>query len=245
MISSKDISAVDALPVKIETQAQLRETLHKLLQEVHTASQLPLPQESLTQLEQMAQVCYRKLRRLQNLIATGEKQKMEAVDLCDLLGELACACDLALSGTNKRIHLLCEAQPLPVRCFGTSMLCAVMNMLSNALTHGESDEIVLLVQQQGRHVSASVRNLGQIHFPTMQKSMQQPGSGLATIDAVARRHGGQFLFAQSDNVTEAVLSLPAAPQEKSLVCFPDFVDYLYDRLSPVYVGLCGICRCPL
>jgi hypothetical protein len=64
----------------------------------------------------------------------------------------------------------------------------------------------------------------------------------------AELHKGTLFFQSDEYGTAAAFALPRdleAPEEAYPLPQPDFVEYICDRMSPVYTGLCGLCPCPV
>jgi len=249
-----EYAAMHAMPLQIKTQAQLRDSLQTLLYELYRAdSNAGVADSGIDRedLEQLTLGCHKKLRALQNLIACKQTRlPEEAFDAAELLEELCRACDFALSGSGRHVWFYSEAESLPVRGFPRSISNAVLNLIANACQHGTGSEVLLRLRENAAYGGGAmgggalleVINAGALDCAALARGAARRGSGLRAVRTAALANGGRLLFHSRAGFVHAVLHLPPTEKSAQLSPCPDFVELLCDRLSPVYIGLAGICE---
>lgn len=237
---------IDKIAISRKTESSLREALSILLLYLHNQAQHPTCETALRTIEAVSKACYRKLRQLENMCAaTAADLALRPYDLREVLEALCYASDLALSGTGKRVRFYAgNAAPIALCCI-RSLETALMNLLLNACLHGTENEVFVTLSARADHAAVSVQNSGICTLPRLHYASLVPGSGLAAAHSAAKAGGGTLLFSQKGTQLTATLCLPLHSYAATPVPYTDFVDLLCDRLSPVYVGLSGLCRCPL
>ncbi len=237
-----------AIPIRPENERRLRDGIQQLL----TLSHLCAGGANIDQrkaLSHLTQGCHQILRQLENLLLCHARSfPFEPCDLATFLDDICCACDLLLSGHNKRLLFDANTPWALIACAPGPVRCAVLNLIANAARYSQAGTILVRLACTPSHVLIMVRNTGEAPLAALQQGTDTPGAGLCAVRRCVELHHGTLLFQSDEGGTLAALALPRdleAQQGTSPLPQPDFVEYICDRLSPVYTGLSGLCLCPV
>mgnify|MGYP000396967391 FL=1 len=135
-----------------------------------------------------------------------------------------------------------------VACAPGPVRTALLNLIANAALHSQSTTILVRLSCTPSHMLVTVRSAGETSLYALQRGTDTAGSGLCAVRRCAELHKGTLFFQSDEYGTAAAFALPRdleAPEEAYPLPQPDFVEYICDRMSPVYTGLCGLCPCPV
>lgn len=135
-----------------------------------------------------------------------------------------------------------------VACAPGPVRTALLNLIANAALHSQSSTILVRLSCTPSHMLVTVRSAGETSLYALQRGTDTAGSGLCAVRRCAELHKGTLFFQSDEYGTAAAFALPRdleAPEEAYPLPQPDFVEYICDRMSPVYTGLCGLCPCPV
>lgn len=255
---------LEAIPIRPENEPQLREEIHLLLTLSHLCAGSADQAQKQT-LAHLAQSCHQILRKLENLLLCGlQALAFEPCAIIPFLDDICCACDLLLSGCGKRVlfhadvpeqpsgwdrqGLEAGAQELLLGCAPGPVRCALLNLIANAARYSKSDTILVRFSRTFNHVLITVRSDGETTLSALQRGTDTAGAGLSAVRRCVELHRGTLLFQSDEGGTAAAFALPHGLEtqpEAYPLPQPDFVEYICDRLSPVYTGLSGLCPCPV
>lgn len=254
-----------AIPVRAENEPQLREEIHLLLTLAHLCAG-GADQMQKQSLAQLTQGCHKILRKLENLLLCRARTlAFEPCAIVSFLDDICCACDLLLSGCGKRVLFHADIpgrfsgrdrQPLSesgapevmLGCAPGPVRCALLNLIANAARHSQADTILVRFSRTFNHVLITVRSDGEAPLQALQRGTDAAGAGLCAVRRCVELHRGTLLFQSDEGCTAAAFALPHGLEtrpEAYPLPQPDFVEYICDRLSPVYTGLSGLCPCPV
>lgn len=244
----KSYDRLEAIPVCPENEPQLREGIHLLL----TLSHLCAGSADQTQkqfLAHLTQGCHKILRKLENLLLCRTHElSFEPCAIVSFLDDICCACDLLLSGCGKRILFDTHAPDTLLGCAPGPVRCALLNLIANAARYSQADTILVRLSCTLSHALVTVRSAGESPLNVLQRGTDTDGAGLCAVRRCVELHKGTLLFQSNEGCTAAAFALPrdleTLPDAYPLPQ-PDFVEYICDRLSPVYTGLSGLCPCPV
>ncbi len=238
-----EYTALRSLPATVREQQALREELQNFFQKLQLLSEQQLSAEDYRALQHLTEHCLHKLRKLQNSIACAQKElPLAPYDLVRLPESLCVASDFALSGSERRVFFRSEVASLPVFCNARSLAACIMNLLCNALAYGKGSEVLCTLRVKDESALLQIIQQGTLPLARCFKSIHKTGSGLCAADTAARANGCRLLLHNGGGEGRTILCLPLAAESLPLRELPDFTELLCDRLSPVSVGLNGICR---
>lgn len=247
-------SAISAIDLTPSNEAVLRNELNLLLLQVHNFAAQGLNAEQSAILQHIVQGCHKRLRALQNIIiCESTPPRFCLCELREMVDNLCCAGDLVLSGCKRRLIFMAPEGELYSLCSPTQIISLLLNLISNACLHTPAKVIYLRLSKTSSDGAViEVSSKGYIRLAQLDESGKRQGSGLSAMNSTATSHSGSLLFCNKSNEAHAAFYLPCYedyyPDEYSLYEHynsPDFIELLCDRLSPIYTGLCGVCRCPL
>lgn len=157
-------------------------------------------------------------------------------------------CDLLPNGCDRRILLNAGAPEVLVACAPGPVRAALLNLIANAACHSPATAILVRLSCTLSHMLVTVRSAGETSLYALQRGTDTAGSGLCAVRRCMELHKGTLLFQSDEGGTAAAFALPrdlALPEDAYPLPQPDFVEYICDRMSPVYTGLCGLCPCPV
>lgn len=252
---------LESIPLCPENESHLREEIHLLLTLAHLCAGSADQTQKQT-LAQLTQGCHKILRKLENLLLCRKRElTIEPCAFVDFLDDICSACDLLLSGGGKRVLFHAELRDTPrfcaagpvrngllIGCAPGPLRCAVLNLIANAALYSQEDTTLVRLAFTPGHALVTVRSGGETPLPALQRGTDTTGAGLCAVRRCVELHRGTLLFQSDEGCTAAALALPRgleARAEADPLPQPDFVEYICDRLSPVYTGLCGLCPCPV
>lgn len=156
--------------------------------------------------------------------------------------------DLLLSGCDRPVLFDTGVPEALVACAPGPVRAALLNLIANAACHSQSGTILVRLSCTLSHMLVTVRSAGESSLYALQRGTDTAGSGLCAVRRCMELHKGTLLFQSDEGGTVAAFALPrdlALPEDAYPLPQPDFVEYICDRLSPVYTGLCGLCPCPV
>ncbi len=239
---------LEAIPIRPENERRLRDGIQQLLTLSHLCAG-GADRNQRKALSHLTQGCHQILRRLENLLLCHARGFLfEPCDLAIFLDDICCACDLLLSGCNKRLLFDATAPWALAACAPGPVRCAVLNLIANAARYSQAGTILVRLACTASHALITVRSAGEASLTALQRGTDTAGSGLCAVRRCVELHHGTLLFQSDGGGTLAALALPRdleAQPDLSPLPQPDFVEYVCDRLSPVYTGLSGLCPCPV
>lgn len=149
----------------------------------------------------------------------------QRVDLIDLIHQVLR--DAIPESLDRDLSVEFDPGDVPIYTDGDriSLREALVNLVSNAITHGAPSLLCVRVQVAGARAAISVADDGAGIDPARWESVSQPfqsprsedrgaGLGLAIAADVARAHGGELAFARAgDGLFEVRLILPVASRQ--------------------------------
>lgn len=252
---------LETIPVCPENEPKLREEIHLLLTLAHLCAGSCNQSQKQT-LAHLTQGCHKILRRLENLLLChAHRLVFEPCAIVPFLDDICCACDLLLSGCGKRVLFradipgwdrppFCESA-LPevlLGCAPGPVRCALLNLIANAASYSQADTVLVRFSRTFSHVLVTVRSDGEAPLSALQQGTDAAGAGLSAVRRCVELHQGTLLFQSDGGCTAAAFALPHGLETRfgeEPMPQPDFVEYICDRLSPVYTGLSGLCPCPV
>ncbi len=256
MISTliQQFETVSAIEPNTANEPLLRNELNILLIRAHGLYSRRNPGKADSEaLQRIVQGCHKRLRALQNhILCDNPPASMKLCGLKDLLDNLAGACDLVLSETGRRLIFLEPGEEMYLVCSPSQMTSLALNLVSNACLHTPAKKVYLKLSPSGGGALVEVACSGYLNLANLRAANNRKGCGLMAMNAVAAAHKGSLLFCNNGGNACAAFYLPFAQDSLSIAPTqyetyepPDFVELLCDRLSPVYTGLCDVCRCPV
>lgn len=239
---------LESIPVIPENEPRLREEIHLLLTLSHLCAG-SADEAQKQALARLAQGCHQILRKLENLLLCRARAfRFEPCAFVSFLDDICCACDLLLSGCGKRLLFDTSTPETIIGCAPGPVRCALLNLIANAARHAQEDTILVRLSCTLSHVLVTVRSAGEALLAALQHGTDTSGAGLCAVRRCVELHKGTLLFQSDEGGTAAAFALPrdleTLPDAFPLPQ-PDFVEYICDRLSPVYTGLSGLCPCPV
>lgn len=211
-------------------------------------------------LEYVARQSYRLLRTASDQLwcarlEDGTPLQLETVDLDVLLQSLCRATQAALPA----IQLTYTGPGLPLCVTGDRLLLEtmVLELINNSISYaGEGIQIQLDLRQAGSRAVIQLRDNGKGMQPPVAQHAFEPyysadpycdtderpgnGLGLYLVMRGVRAMGGECAMeSEYGTGTQVSLALPLADDQSPQMGMP-LMDYLMDRLSPVYVQLCPV-----
>ncbi|MDR1410175.1 MAG: hypothetical protein LBJ12_07965 [Oscillospiraceae bacterium] len=184
----------------------------------------------------------RRLRALQNLQLCRDDDFPGRVDtdLTAYYKELLTAAELCLAGTGCRVQCVSSALSSGIsRINRRAVAGAAMNLLSNGLIYSIDKTARVSWSTVGGNMLLRIDNNGAFDWGAVDVNRKENGRGLRAVQCVAQAHGGRLWLIERRGVCGAALILPigcadAASGQKP---HPSVEDLLFDRVSPVHVGL--------
>lgn len=217
----------------LEQNGTLRSDLQNYFDALHEAEQTV----SAPQLLAARVGGLRLLRALQNRTPPQSADPIFAVPLSALCESTAFCADLLCGAVQKRVFFTGKAD-ITVACRPQAAVCALLNLLSNALRYSTGRYIFLNTARIGDKAVLTVANEGNFPISAFFSAQRRNGGGLWFAAQTARLHGGAVYLTQSDLFTAVHLPFPAAEDALPPWQLPDFTDWLADGLSPIYTALC-------
>jgi hypothetical protein len=238
------------LPAEPPWEAALREGLQRLMAAL-------LLQEGLktdAMLQHMLLACRLRLRALQNLCAGMRRPAQFFEQPCDLLSlveDHCAAADLLLGAVGRGVCFSSGESQMEVYCAPHELGWLLLEMICNAALHTPGAAIdVALECKSGANPCLLLRTQseGGIDLARLHRAAAKPGSGACAMLRTASLHQGSLLWCGEGDRSVCALRLPlrqnGAAQELALPFDPpDFMDLLYDQLSPVYTALAPCIGC--
>lgn len=221
----------------------LKESINSLLICAHKYKSQTSDNHHIDILQEIANGCHKKLRELNNQdICTMDKCDFYYCDIAELIENLVAACDLILSGSGKRIVLNASGEEVLQACSPETIVTMVLNLISNACLNLGSAilELNITIGKNSTFISFKAPCNGNNPF------LGKDNSALA-VKKGAQLHGGTLVFLSNTQYCRAAFSIPfeVEPTNYEEYIPLDFIEYICDRLSPIYTGLCDVCTCPL
>ena len=176
--------------------------------------------------------CLRKLRTLNN----NKESSLTACEYncveLDRLLESVCLCaDILLSECGSNVCF--TAERAVVSCCPTLIIDSFLNLISNAVKFSNGGDVTARLSKRRRQCVVSVSNEGgRVLLPL------KSGGGLKSVQNTATLHGGRLLFSSGKTSFSAQLAFSLDIPRGKYFEAPAFSQYLENRFSPVYVGLC-------
>lgn len=250
--------------------ARVRESLSDIFYALASARAKLDPEQAekvREQTETISRSCYRILRDMDNIARRGragdpEGQHIELVDFWSECAQLLEAASALLQGAGVKFSYALPFTTVCVRCDFSQVSCALLNIISNAcLYSGPQATVRVIGRDLGSFLVLTVSDDGpgipsqQLEgvfepAPGLEKGGGVPGLGLGLNTArqiVTAMGGTMAVQSQEGSGTTVAFTFPAAVGEEPMdsTFSSDSSEYLQDRFSPVYVGLCGVVSPPL
>ena len=250
--------------------ARVRESLSDIFYALAAARNKLPPQQAVQiqpQLETINRSCYGILRDMDNITRRSrttdpQGQKIQAVDFWSECAQLMDATSALLRGTDVDFHYALPSTTVCVLCDFSQVTCALLNAISNACLYGGPEAtirvsgkdlesaLVVTVSDDGPGIPAGLLDSVFQPAPGLKKNNHVPGLGLGlnTARQIVTATGGTMAVQSQEGMgTTVAFTFPVAAGEKTedLTFFSNSAEYLQDRFSPVYLGLCGVVQPPL
>lgn len=176
---------------------------------------------------------YKELRNIE--FDTPLETAKELIDISALVENLTIACDIIVSdmGVN---FIFCGNEVSHIYGNGKALTKAILNLLSNAYLHSKGRLITIKTTENDEYVKIEVKNEGIF-------SALKFGKGLSFVNKICRSMNGVLLIETNKFSTNSVMCInKSTATEYRNFYTPQFYEYLYDRLSPVYIEMFGMTK---
>lgn len=221
-------------------ETEIREELNVLLVQLHAFYDQQQLDNSAA-VHEIERACHHRLRLLQNrLLCHNGDGQMHVCDIKELVENICCACDLALSGKDKGVIFDSKEGDILISCIPNVISTVLLNMISNACLHTSGRVIKVTLRMTDCGVMLKTSSSGKIDFNRLSSSINNFGSGAAAMLSGARLHKASIIWCNTDESACTAVCLPIGELDCEYYTPPDFVELLCDRVSCIYTGLCGM-----
>ena len=218
-------------------------------------------------LHSINQASYLLLRNVTNLVSyqrscSGYQHVVEVVDFWGRLSTLLDACGITLHGHAVPFGFSLPQTTVHVSCCFPEVVEALMNLIDNAYRHSrEGNRVIVSGKDVPGGVVVTVADQGAGIPPERMDRIFTPfysvgaygeafvgmGMGLSVAQQNIRGNGGTIAVDSTPEVgTTVAFTLPVTEQPLTppLMMEAGTAQYLQDRFSPIYVGLCNEATLP-
>ena len=203
--------------------------------------------------------CYSILRTSNNLqLFSHISPPMSTVDFWDSVAELMDACSSILRKDSLKFLYNLPTSTVYVHCNFCNVSNVLMNIISNSYLHSdkmatvtvwgyeENGRVYLEVTDDGPGISKKLEpHIFEPYIHREDQDYQGGGVGLAVSYHLMHQMQGNLSLVPNKNGTTLKLSFPIENTFQSDSCFcSTSMDYLADRYSQLYLGLCEIVSLP-
>lgn len=243
------LEAVERYNISRQNESIIREQLNILLLKTKLYEMNDVSAEEIYTLKYISLNCRKKLRTLNNYALSQQMIcEFSEGDIIYFLEDLCCAADLLISGTGRRLYFEKDSTSYKTLFSPSLIIGALLNLVSNSIEHSIEKETLICSKRFQNGISLEIYNRGKANMDAVSKSFMNKGSGLNAAQNCARLHGGTCFISSSNKSTKAVFSVNIYKDKQknfSQYIPPDFTEYICDRLSPLYTGLCKSIICPI
>ncbi len=172
---------------------------------------------------------YVELRRLQ--LHDFFDSAPEPINLSSLAQSITIACDVLATGTGMSF-IFCGDDDCYILGNERLITKALLNLLSNSYLYSKENLVTVSAVKCNDFTKLEILSGG--HFITREDNRD----GLKYVRKACERMNGKFFIEQNLTHTKAVIVLQNSATSKP--CEYSFLDYLNDRLSPVYIEMFGM-----
>ena len=185
----------------------------------------------------------RTLRAFYNAQSPCAQAGRVRLELNAFFEDLTFCCNL-LCGEGRVVF--CPTRMVQTVCAPRALLWAALEMLACALRLSGGAPILLRVFAHKDFAGFAVSAPASVPADALARAASRPGSGLCFARRTADAHGGRLLSGCAGRQATLAFSIRRSGQDAlcpagTRACF---VDWLSDRLSPVYAALSDLCAPP-